>query len=256
MGASTSSSSEGKSHIRPHIIEGYFCVAFRSRKDFDVIHATKDVQDVFRRAIIEMWHNQGDPYEAEKNGVLQFELPGEDDILQALFAIKVFEDLSVAGYDIVTSACLDVTYYGLTWYFRKVTKARPFAPVLAITTSGTNGMFIVRGSGADVNIAIKTAIAEAWPFGIHSEKKFDYDGAKDEQVQYYKLTGNPWRENHMAIELVRQTIGRLGQINWKLLSNSNFNKTTDVLFFIQDSKNSPTLEDLATIRQEYITYLQ
>ena len=224
--------------------EGYFCVAFRSKKDIDLIHAPEDIQDIFINVIHELWHKQEEPYERVAKGTLQLELPNDDDVIQALFTIRMLEELHVHGYDLVTSSILDSHNSLLTWFFRKRGPGvrRPLSGVVAVTTSGSDGMFIVRDN-QEVNRVIREVITDAWPFGVISEKNFDYDQTQ-ETVQYYRLTGYPWAGNRMILELVRHLMAKMGEINWKFLAKSNFNNSSDVLFFVQDSEPSPALHDL------------
>lgn len=218
----------------------YFCVAFTSKKKIHVIHASPEVEDIFHRAVGDL----GDQYhhhcrKHKNNGILHLTLPRSDDIMQALFAIKVLEDLHEIGYELVTAAILDVQVAALTWYFKKVREKSPRGPVVAVTTSGSDRMYIVNAN-ADVEDAVRAAINEAWPFGVQIE----VTEGEHNQIQYFKLTGAPWLGNRMILELIRQILGKLGVINWKLVARGNFNNSSDVLFFAEDPNYSPAIIDL------------
>jgi len=239
---------------------GYVGVALRSPNKIRLIHAPSEVVSMTERVIEEVSRKSGQEGEVvtkDKHGTVGMSLGSYCFTLNSgksaatsgkLFTVLMFEEMYKLGYDPVVSSDLSRMYDQATWFFVKKEAERPASRVSCLAPGKSDTIVLLRADASFID-TVRSAVVDAWPLGIQSEKTIESCG---EVLTEIKLNGNPWidyagAENIHCRQMLLHMFGQLGSVHYRLLAGTNIKGGTDSFFFIQDPSYSITPASLCMI---------
>jgi hypothetical protein len=224
-----------------------FCIIFSPREKLRILLAPPDVESMVLR-VVDQVNSLGKGMEVqterkEKIGVTEVKMcdwffttnNGKNAAtLGKLLCIRLFEELHKLGYDLDLSSDLSRSkYQASALFFRKTTYERPPAKVVCVAPGKFDSMTLMNHDEKIKKVVLE-AIQETWPAGISRAKDLEVLGHVLHDIE---MNGNPWRTSEANIDnnrIICRIVGKLSQVNMKLLAGVDIKGGTDSLFFIQD----------------------
>lgn len=227
---------------------GVFAISLSPYDKVRLIHAPQEVIAATQKVVNEVNSlfkgRQCEDSPHVKYGIIQFKLSDSAFVvnngkkaatLGKLFCFRMFEELYKLGCDILFSSDLARMKDQSTWFVRKVTSERQGRRVICLAPSKLDTITLLKHDDR-VKSKVFEAIVETWPKGY---KHWEDVRSLNQDLFEIKLNGNPWNASDSEVDskrLLSFLVGKMSELNMRLLVGTNIKGGTDSLFFIEDTE--------------------
>lgn len=157
------------------------------------------------------------------------------------FVVRLLEEMFKLRYDLVTSSDLAKTGDNATLFFNKSVvrdEDRTMAKVCCIAPGGKrfgtryDRLNLIR-TDVDIKQAVMLAIGDT-SWAVEDPSHCIAYGEDIHEIAFDGTWGGTHQDGINTRKVICDIAGRMGGLNWRLLSASNLNGTSDAFFFIYD----------------------
>ncbi|XP_063688451.1 uncharacterized protein LOC134821677 [Bolinopsis microptera] len=159
--------------------------------------------------------------------------------LGKFFAIRVLEEMYNLCYNLITSSDLAMYSDKSTWFFAKEAisdENRGKSRVCCIAPGGglRGNKLVLLHHDEHIKQAVMLALEDAWAKGVSGTKDVQSSGEILHEITLKGTWGSTNEDGINTRKAVCSIVGRMGEVNWRLITSTNLKDTADCFFFIYD----------------------